>query len=163
MVSVKPIFQSRHLVGGTIEGNISFFDAHNHIPLHTWKSSSILNGVIRVIAVNPAETLVAVGFSTGAISLIESRTGTLVASWKGGDTEITSVSSDLFVSEYLVDIDIVCRLDQVLYGRFAAFVCTRRTLDMLLECQQISAGQDHCCFSRCHLVGYLQGRDTDHQ
>lgn len=92
VVSVKPIFQSRHLVGGTIEGNISFFDAHNHVPLHTWKSSSMLNGVIRVIAVNPAETLVAVGFSTGAISLIESRTGTLVASWKGGDTEITSVS-----------------------------------------------------------------------
>lgn len=52
-----------------------------------------MNGVIRVIAVNPAETLVAVGFSTGAISLIESRTGTLVASWKGGDTEIASVSS----------------------------------------------------------------------
>jgi hypothetical protein len=51
----------------------------------------MMSGVIRVIAVNPAETLVAVGFSTGAISLIESRTGTLVASWKGGDTEITSV------------------------------------------------------------------------
>lgn len=50
-----------------------------------------MSGVIRVIAVNQAETLVAVGFSTGAISLIESRTGTLVASWKGGDTEITCV------------------------------------------------------------------------
>lgn len=52
----------------------------------------MINGVIRIVAVNPSETLIAVGFSTGAISLLESRTGTLVASWKGGDTEITSVS-----------------------------------------------------------------------
>lgn len=44
-----------------------------------------------MIAVNHSETLIAVGFSTGAISLVESRTGTLVASWKGGDTEITQV------------------------------------------------------------------------
>ncbi|CAO0792536.1 unnamed protein product [Mucor circinelloides] len=111
VVSVKPIFQSRHLVGGTIEGNISFFDAHNHVPLHTWKSSSMLNGVIRVIAVNPAETLVAVGFSTGAISLIESRTGTLVASWKGGDTEITSMkfyTDDLLLSCAPADHLICC-------------------------------------------------------
>ncbi|KAF7725380.1 WD repeat-containing protein 81 [Apophysomyces ossiformis] len=46
-------------------------------------------GTIRAIVVNQAETLIAVGYSTGAISLLESRTGTLVASWKGGDTEIT--------------------------------------------------------------------------
>jgi hypothetical protein len=70
---------------------IRFFDAYNYTQIHTWKSSSTLTGVIRVIAVNQAETLVAVGFSTGAISLIESRTGTLVASWKGGDSEITLV------------------------------------------------------------------------
>jgi hypothetical protein len=55
----------------------------------------MMTGVTRVIAVNQSETLVAVGFSTGAISLIESRTGTLVASWKGGDTEITSVSKSM--------------------------------------------------------------------
>ena len=71
---------------------VRFFDAHNHIQLHTWKSSSMLTGITRIIAVNQAETLVAVGFSTGAISLIESRTGTLIASWKGGDTEITCVN-----------------------------------------------------------------------
>ncbi|KAI8064937.1 hypothetical protein BDF21DRAFT_120574 [Thamnidium elegans] len=111
VVSVKPIFQSRHLVGGTIEGNITFFDAHNYIPLHTWKSSSMMTGVIRVIAVNQAETLVAVGFSTGAISLIESRTGTLVASWKGGDTEITSMkfyTDDLLLSCAPADHLICC-------------------------------------------------------
>ncbi|CEP18332.1 hypothetical protein [Parasitella parasitica] len=111
VVSLKPIFQSRHLVGGTIEGNVTFFDAHNYLPLHTWKSNCMVNGVIRVIAVNPSETLVAVGFSTGAISLIESRTGTLVASWKGGDTEITSMkfyTDDLLLSCAPADHLICC-------------------------------------------------------
>jgi hypothetical protein len=84
-----------------------------HSLLHTWKSSSgnsgecdymrlnyssNLNqitfvGTLKVIAVNAAETLVAVGFSSGVISLLESRTGSLVASWKGGDSDVTSVSS----------------------------------------------------------------------
>ncbi|KAI8373340.1 hypothetical protein BD560DRAFT_394684 [Blakeslea trispora] len=91
IVSLKPIFQSRHLIGGTTDSNLSFFDAHNYKNMHTWKSSTNLNGAIRVIAVNVSETLVAVGLSTGTISLIETRTGTLVSSWKGGDTEIASL------------------------------------------------------------------------
>ncbi|OBZ85141.1 WD repeat-containing protein 81, partial [Choanephora cucurbitarum] len=91
IVSLKPIFQSRHLVGGTSDGNLSFLDAHNYKNMHTWKSSTSMNGAIRMIAVNVSETLVAVGFSTGTISLIETRTGTLVSSWKGGDTEIASL------------------------------------------------------------------------
>lgn len=59
--------------------------------MQTWKSNIVTTGLIRVVAVNPSERLIAVAFSTGTISLIESRTGTLVASWKGGESEITSV------------------------------------------------------------------------
>ncbi|KAI8381047.1 WD40-repeat-containing domain protein [Radiomyces spectabilis] len=91
IVSVKPIFHSRCLVAGALEGHITFFDTHNHRALHTWKSSLNTTGTVRAITVNQAETLIAVGYSTGVISLLESRTGTLVASWKGGDTEITMV------------------------------------------------------------------------
>ncbi|KAI8885674.1 WD40 repeat-like protein [Backusella circina FSU 941] len=111
VISAKPIFQSRHIVGGTMEGNITFFDAYNYTQIHTWKSSSTLTGVIRVIAVNQAETLVAVGFSTGAISLIESRTGTLVASWKGGDSEITLLkfyTDDILLSCATADHLVCC-------------------------------------------------------
>ncbi|KAI8997149.1 hypothetical protein BDB01DRAFT_770023 [Pilobolus umbonatus] len=111
IITMKPIFHSRHLVGGTIEGNITFYDAHNHSALHTWKSNSSVAGAIRVICVNPSETLIAIGFSTGAISLIESRTGTLVASWKGGDTEITSMkfyTNDLLLSSAPADHLICC-------------------------------------------------------
>ncbi|KAI7849269.1 WD40-repeat-containing domain protein [Circinella umbellata] len=100
VITVKPIFHNQNLVGGTLEGNLTFFDTHNHRLLHTWKSNANLTGSIRVIAVNQAETLIAVSFSTGAISLVESRTGTLVASWKGGDTEITMMK--FYTDELLV-------------------------------------------------------------
>ncbi|KAL0079255.1 WD40-repeat-containing domain protein [Phycomyces blakesleeanus] len=111
IVSVKPIFHSRNLVGGTMEGNITFFDVHNQTSLHTWKSSSNMTGTIRTIAVNKAETLIAVAYSTGAISLLESRTGTLIASWKGGDTEITMIkfyTDELLVSCAPADHIICC-------------------------------------------------------
>ncbi|KAI7878212.1 WD40 repeat-like protein, partial [Lichtheimia hyalospora FSU 10163] len=100
VVTMKPIFHYQTLVGGTMEGNLTFFDTHNHKILHTWKSNANIAGSIRMIAVNHSETLIAVGFSTGAISLIESRTGTLVASWKGGDTEITQMK--FYTDELLV-------------------------------------------------------------
>lgn len=74
----------------------------------------MMTGVIRVIAVNQAETLVAVGFSTGAISLIESRTGTLVASWKGGDTEITCVCIENIIYWTYSNFDINF-IDEILY------------------------------------------------
>ncbi|KAI7863019.1 hypothetical protein BDF14DRAFT_1847877 [Spinellus fusiger] len=111
VVSMKPIFHSRDLVGGTMEGNVTFFDVHNQKSLHTWKSSSNMTGTLRAIAVNRAETLIAIAYSTGAISLLESRTGTLIASWKGGDTEITMIkfyTDELLVSCAPTDHIICC-------------------------------------------------------
>jgi hypothetical protein len=95
-------------------------DAKMHTLLHTWKSSSgnsgewdftlkkqasrlhltISTGTLKVIAVNTSETLIAVGFSSGVISLLESRTGSLVASWKGGDSDVTSVSIFIFSRDF---------------------------------------------------------------
>jgi len=56
---------------------------------------SYLAGTIKVVCTNPAETLIAVGFSSGVVSLLESRTGMLVGSWKAGDTDIIHVSNYL--------------------------------------------------------------------
>jgi hypothetical protein len=53
-----------------------------------------------VVAVNAAETLIAIGFSSGVISLIESRTGSLVATWKGGDSEVTNVGIGMQLKLY---------------------------------------------------------------
>ena len=59
--------------------------------LHSWKSVSGSAGTIRIVCINPSETLIAVGFTGGVISLLESRTGTLIYSWKAGDTDIVHV------------------------------------------------------------------------
>jgi hypothetical protein len=76
-------------------------DTHNHCLLHTWKSSaSIIAGTIRTITVNQSETLIAVGYSTGAIALLETRTGTLIANWKGGETEVSLVSERMGFHAY---------------------------------------------------------------
>ncbi|KAI9277633.1 WD40-repeat-containing domain protein [Sporodiniella umbellata] len=110
LASVRPIFNSRHLIGGTVDGHLTFYDVHHHTAMQTWKSNMAMTGLIRVIAVNPSDRLIAVAFSTGTISLIESRTGTLVASWKGAESEITSLKF------YTDDILLSCApADHVLY------------------------------------------------
>nr|CAG8479280.1 3316_t:CDS:2 [Entrophospora candida] len=56
--------------------------------------------MIKVICVNPSETLIAIGFSSGVISLLESRTGTLVENWKAGDSEIVHLK--FYANNYLI-------------------------------------------------------------
>ncbi|CAG8477948.1 2875_t:CDS:10 [Funneliformis caledonium] len=46
------------------------------------------------------QTLIAVGFTSGVISLLESRTGTLISSWKAGDTDIVHMT--FYTNNYLV-------------------------------------------------------------
>lgn len=48
-------------------------------------------GVIRCVTSSPDGSWVAVGFSTGAISLLDLNTGMLMGSWKGHDSEILQV------------------------------------------------------------------------
>ncbi|PKY21292.1 hypothetical protein RhiirB3_409317 [Rhizophagus irregularis] len=88
-LSIKPIFRARYLVGGLSDTTITFFDTMSSSLLHSWKSGLGFTGIIKTICINPSETLIAVGFSSGIISLLESRTGTLIYSWKASDTDIT--------------------------------------------------------------------------
>ncbi|KAI8089882.1 WD40-repeat-containing domain protein [Halteromyces radiatus] len=112
IISLKPFSQSRSLIGATVEGYLTFLDTHNHCLLHTWKSSaSITTGTIRAIVTNEAETWIAVGYSTGIIALLETRTGSLIANWKGGDTEVTLLkfyANDLLVTCAPADHLICC-------------------------------------------------------
>ncbi|RIA98649.1 WD40-repeat-containing domain protein [Glomus cerebriforme] len=88
-LSIKPIFRTRYLVGGLSDTTITFFDTMSHNSLlHSWKSSPGFAGTIKIVCINPSETLIAVGFANGTISLLESRTGTLIYNWKAGDTDI---------------------------------------------------------------------------
>ncbi|CAG8477311.1 14714_t:CDS:10, partial [Dentiscutata heterogama] len=99
-LSVKPIFKSRSLVGGLKDTSIAFFDTTTYSLLYSWKSCPAFAGDIRVICVSPSETLIAIGFISGVISLLESRTGTLIRSWKAGDTEIAHMK--FYTNNYLV-------------------------------------------------------------
>ena len=48
-------------------------------------------GLIRCVAVNPEGTWVAIGYSSGIISVLDTRTGQLLASWKGHEGEVLQV------------------------------------------------------------------------
>lgn len=76
-----------------MDSTLSFLDSHTHANLHTWRSTSFVGVTIKVVTINPSETLLATGFSNGTVSLLESRTGTLVGSWRASDNEITQVRS----------------------------------------------------------------------
>ncbi|ORX90794.1 hypothetical protein K493DRAFT_287634 [Basidiobolus meristosporus CBS 931.73] len=99
-VSIKPIFKSRQIIGATGDSSITVMDINSLCLLHSWKSSTVTNGTIRIIAVNPSETLVAVGFSTGNVSLIETRTGALVSVWKAADSDITNLK--FYTDDFIV-------------------------------------------------------------
>ncbi|CAG8488733.1 9487_t:CDS:10 [Ambispora leptoticha] len=92
-LSIRPIFRSRYLLGGLSDNTLTFLDTVNHVSLHTWKCSTGFAGTIRAISVNTSETLIAVGFTSGIISLIDTRTGMMIGSWKAGDTDIIHVSN----------------------------------------------------------------------
>ncbi|ORX55532.1 WD40 repeat-like protein [Hesseltinella vesiculosa] len=112
IVSVKPFQLRRNLVGATNDGHLIFLDENKPTVLHTWKAHTGLNnGAIRSIAINPTGTLVAIGYAAGMISLLEMRTGMLVDSWKGGDTEISQLkfyANDLLVTSAPADHMICC-------------------------------------------------------
>lgn len=55
-------------------------------------------GNIRSLSVNPSETLIAIGFSSGLISIVDSRTGMMVGSLRGGDGDIIHVGYSAFNS-----------------------------------------------------------------
>ena len=51
----------------------------------------LLSGLLRCVGVCPEGTWVAVGFSTGVISILELSSGLLLSSWKAHDGEILQV------------------------------------------------------------------------
>ncbi|CAO3568262.1 unnamed protein product [Mortierella alpina] len=91
VVTMVPIHRSRYIVAGHVDSTVSFLDSHTHLSLHTWRTTSYVGVTIKAVSTNPAETLIATGFSNGTVSLLEVRTGTLVGSWRASDNEITQI------------------------------------------------------------------------
>ncbi|KAG0349061.1 hypothetical protein BG005_011205 [Podila minutissima] len=106
VVTMEPIFRSRYIVAGLLDSTLSFLDSHTHANLHTWRSTSFLGVTTKVVTTNPSETLIATGFSNGTVTLLESRTGTLVGSWRASDNEITQMkfyTNDILITSAPAD------------------------------------------------------------
>ena len=52
-------------------------------------------GLVRSLTVSPDNNWIAIGFSSGLMSLLDQRTGYLMATWKGHEGEILQVCADL--------------------------------------------------------------------
>ncbi|KAF9940532.1 hypothetical protein BGZ67_007502 [Mortierella alpina] len=106
VVTMVPIHRSRYIVAGHVDSTVSFLDSHTHLSLHTWRTTSYLGVTIKAVSTNPAETLIATGFSNGTVSLLEVRTGTLVGSWRASDNEITQIkfyTNDILITSAPAD------------------------------------------------------------
>ncbi|KAF9438628.1 WD repeat-containing protein 81 [Entomortierella beljakovae] len=100
VISMAPIHRSRYIVAGHADNTLSFLDSHTHLNLHTWRTTTLQGTTVRTTTINPAETLIAVGFSNGTVSLLESRTGTLVGNWRASDNDISQMK--FYTNELLI-------------------------------------------------------------
>ncbi|OZJ05621.1 hypothetical protein BZG36_01506 [Bifiguratus adelaidae] len=89
---MEPTRGTRSIIAGALDGNLRGMG-------HTWKSNGGSGG-LRSMAVSHNETMIALGYSTGQISLLDCRTGAFIASWKGADSDITKLK--FHPSGYLV-------------------------------------------------------------
>ncbi|KAF9904323.1 hypothetical protein EC991_002829 [Linnemannia zychae] len=106
VVTMVPIHRSRYIVAGLVDSTLTFLDSHTHLSLHNWRATSSLGITVKVVTINPAETLIATGFSNGSVSLVESRTGTLVGSWRASDSEINQMkfyTNDILITSAPAD------------------------------------------------------------
>ncbi|KAI1318174.1 hypothetical protein EDD11_007057 [Mortierella claussenii] len=106
VVTMAPIHRSRYIVAGHVDNTLSFLDSHTHLNLHSWRTTSQLGVNVKTVAINPAETLIATGFSNGTVSLLESRTGTLVGNWRASDNEISQMkfyTNDILITSAAAD------------------------------------------------------------
>ena len=68
-----------------------FLDVRKATYTHDFKCSTAPAGLMRCVTASPDGNWVAVGYSSGIISVVDTRTGLLLASWKGHEGELLQV------------------------------------------------------------------------
>ncbi|XP_014671138.1 PREDICTED: WD repeat-containing protein 81-like isoform X2 [Priapulus caudatus] len=89
---------------GTTDATLRFIDCRQQRYLHDYKVTTVPAGFIRSIAVSPNSNWIAVGLTSGVISVLDTRTGMLLGTWKGHDSDILQVkcfNSNHFVTTSL--------------------------------------------------------------
>ena len=110
-VALSALPNSQVYVAATSESNLRFLDARVGSSAKEWRTTALAHGTIRTIAVDPAGLWVAVGFASGMISLLDARTGLLLASWRAHDgaeiTALRALPDNRFVSAG-ADASVLC-------------------------------------------------------
>lgn len=97
---IKPY--NNNIIGASSDNEIIFLDQKQKKIANNWKLSttSLLNCDIKSIGVSAENHTLAVGFSNGIISIIDSRTGNILSNWKAHENEISHFS--YYDKKYLI-------------------------------------------------------------
>lgn len=81
------------VLAGTAESTLKIIDARTFSYVNEWKVSPSSSGSVRCIAVSPSGSWIAVGLSSGQLTLFDGRTGTIISSWKATDGELLQLNA----------------------------------------------------------------------
>jgi WD40 repeat protein len=91
-VAVTYILSTNIYVAATTESTLRFLDVRASSMAQEWRPSTGAHGTLRCVAVDPSNTWIAVGFSSGIVSLLDSRTGLYQAGCKAHDGDVLKIS-----------------------------------------------------------------------
>ena len=100
-VAVTYILSSHVVVAATTESTLRFLDVRASSMAQEWQPSTGAHGTLRCVAVDPCNNWIAVGFSSGIVSLLDSRTGLYQAGCKAHDGDVLKIkviSSERFLT-----------------------------------------------------------------
>ncbi|KAL3874505.1 hypothetical protein ACJMK2_037514 [Sinanodonta woodiana] len=94
VIALTPLpLPSTVIVTATTDCTLRFLDLRKADYSHEFKCTLTSTGPIRCVTVSPNGSWVAVGFSTGIITILDLHTGILMNSWKGHDGEIVQMKT----------------------------------------------------------------------
>ena len=100
-VAITYILSSHVVVAATTESTLRFLDVRASSMAQEWQPSTGAHGTLRCVAVDPSNNWIAVGFSSGIVSLLDSRTGLYQAGCKAHDGDVLKIkviSSERFLT-----------------------------------------------------------------
>ena len=93
VTAMKTLPTQSVLVAATAEGTLRLLDTRSPLTYqHELKISPVAAGLVRCLTTGPNGHWVAAGHSSGILSLVDIRTGGLLAHWKGHEGEVLQVS-----------------------------------------------------------------------
>uniref|UniRef100_A0A6B2EAH1 Putative lysosomal trafficking regulator lyst n=1 Tax=Phlebotomus kandelakii TaxID=1109342 RepID=A0A6B2EAH1_9DIPT len=81
------------VLAGTADASVKIIDARDFSCVIDWKLTQNATGSVRCMAVSPSGTWVAVGLSSGQLTVLDSRTGMILATWRPHDGELLQLSA----------------------------------------------------------------------